>query len=121
VEIVNSKYYEGYEGEGEMQFIRHFSNGDKFILRIWDGYFDQIMGLIEPEESGWTGLAYYYNVEEPWWEEPWRIPDIDIVLEQLQNIKTDSLNEDTNELLKEICNMLLSSKEFNEDVWIADE
>ncbi len=22
-EIINSKYYEGYEGEGEMQFIRH--------------------------------------------------------------------------------------------------
>lgn len=32
--LFNSKYYEGYEGEGEMQFIRYLTNGDKYVIRI---------------------------------------------------------------------------------------
>lgn len=121
MEIINSKYYEGYEGEGEMQFIRHLSNGGKYVLRIWDGYFDEIMRELQPEESDWTGIAYYYNVEEPWWEKPWQIPDIDIVIKQLQKIKIDQLSEQARNLLGELCDMLSSSLESNEAVWIADE
>ncbi|SMF90172.1 hypothetical protein SAMN05661091_4919 [Paenibacillus uliginis N3/975] len=121
MEIINNKYYEGYEGEGEMQFIRYLSNGDKYVLKIWDGYFDEIMREIQPEENGWTGLAYYYNVEEPWWERPWKIQDIDIVIKQLRNIKTEQLNKEAKELLIELCDILSSSWELNEDVWIADE
>lgn len=121
MEVTNSKYYEGYEGEGEIQFIRHLSNGDKYVIRIWDGYFDEIMRQIQPEEIGWTGLAYYYNVEEPWWEDLWEIPDKAIVLEQLQEIKTEHLNAEVKELLGELCDMLSGSLRLNESVWIADE
>ncbi|KQO01102.1 hypothetical protein [Paenibacillus sp. Leaf72] len=121
MEIINSTYYEGYEGEGEIQFIRYLSNGDRYILRIWDGYFDEIIRIIKPEEHGWTGLAYYYNVEEPWCEEPWRIPDIDVVLKQLKKIESDQLNKEAKELLIEVCQMLLVSMNLNEDVWIVDE
>ncbi|GAB1159750.1 hypothetical protein YWY31_57750 [Paenibacillus illinoisensis] len=121
MEIINSKYYEGYEGEGEIQFIRHLSNGDKYILRIWDGYFDEIMREIQPEDNGWTGLAYYYNVEEPWWETPWKIPDLPIVLKQLQEIQTEFLNVEVKKLLIELCDILSDSSILNESVWIADE
>ena len=121
MEIINSKYYEGYEGEGEIQFIRHLSNGDKYVIRIWDGYFDKIMRGIQPEQDGWTGLAYYYHVEEPWWEKPWKIPDIQIVLKQLQEIKTEHLNVEAKELLVELCNIMSNSWKLNESVWIADE
>lgn len=121
MEIINSKYYEGYEGEGEIQFIRHLSNGDKYILSIWDGYFDEIMRAIQPEDKGWTGLAYYYNVEEPWWGKPWKIPDIPIVLKQLQAIHTELLKVEVKKLLSELCDILADSLIFNESVWIADE
>lgn len=52
MEIINRKYYEGYEGEGEIQFIRHLSNGDKYVIRIWDGYFDEIMGEYSRSKTG---------------------------------------------------------------------
>lgn len=121
MELFNSKYYEGYEGEGEMQFIRYLTNGDKYVIRIWDGYFNEIMDGIQPEEAGWTGLAYYYHVEEPWWEEPWKIPDIEITLQQLQEIRTEHLDSETKELLVELCDILTNSVKLNEYVWIADE
>lgn len=121
MEIINSKYYKGFEGEGEIQFIRYLSNGDTYILQIWGGYFDEIMRQIEPEEDGWTGFAYHYNVEDPWWEQSWKVPDIDIVLDQLQKIKSASLSQEAKELLLELCKLLSSSKELNEAVWIAGE
>ncbi|MFF2533012.1 hypothetical protein ACFVS2_29615 [Brevibacillus sp. NPDC058079] len=61
MEIINSKYFEGFEGEEKIQFRRYLSNGDTYILRMWDGYFDEIMRQIEPEKDSWTGFAYYYN------------------------------------------------------------
>lgn len=32
---------------------------DTQIIMIWEGYFDEIMKNIAPEEEGWTGLAYF--------------------------------------------------------------
>jgi hypothetical protein len=121
LEIINSKYYEGYEGEGEIQFIRYLSNGDKYIIRIWDGFFDEIMSGIQPEENGWIGLAYYYHIKEPWWEQPWKIPDIEIVLKQLQEIKVEFLNVEVRLLHSELCEILSNAWRLNESVWIADE
>ncbi|WP_409177022.1 hypothetical protein [Brevibacillus fortis] len=62
-----------------------------------------------------------HNVEDPWWEQPWEIPDIDMVLEQLKKIRTASLKEVAKELLVDLCKMLSSAKKLNEPVWIADE
>ena len=61
MELVNKKYYDGFEGEPEIQFIYKKGN-DTEILTIWEGYFDQIMRLMLPNEQGWTGLAYCYNM-----------------------------------------------------------
>lgn len=121
MEIINSKYYEGYEGEGEIQFIRHLTNGDKYVIRIWDGYFDEIMRGIQPEENGWTGLGYYYHVEEPWWEKPWKISNIEIVLKQLQEIKNEFVYVEVKQLLVELCDILTDAWRSNESIWIADE
>ncbi|MGG0824581.1 hypothetical protein ABE099_17100 [Paenibacillus turicensis] len=79
------------------------------------------MSGIQPEENGWTGLVYYYHVEEPWWEQPWKIPDIEIVLKQLQEIKIELLNVEVRQLHSELCDILSNAWRLNESVWIADE
>ena len=36
-------FYEGYEGESEIQFIQVLDNGDRNIICMWLGHFDDIM------------------------------------------------------------------------------
>ena len=66
MELVNRKYYDGFEGEPEIQVIYKKRN-DTEIFSIWEGYFDQIMRLMLPDEQGWTGLAYCYNMFTGWY------------------------------------------------------
>lgn len=117
MESLNTKYYEGFEGYPEIQFIRVSIDGQKEILSLWDGYFDSIMYAIEPKESCWTGIAYYFHLDQPWFDEsPWKIPDVDIVIEQFENIQ--SLDTKTQEVLNDIIKLLRRAKTKKEEVWI---
>ena len=119
----NRDFYSGFEGEGEIEFIRLCKSGDKDIIRIWDGYFDDVMEKFEPVENGWTGLAYYYNLCEGWnTESPWKIPDVHDALKQLESIKNKNMRyEKSHEVLAEICNLLVEAVKQNEEILIADE
>ncbi len=33
----------GFEGEPEIRFIQGIDNEEKYVLSIWEGYFDRIM------------------------------------------------------------------------------
>ncbi len=81
-------FYSGFEGDEEITFS---INTDEYTktLRIWRGYFWQIMDKIEPsEDDGWTGLAYYHNLLLGWYRaENWYIPNLEEALSQLQSIK----------------------------------
>ncbi len=116
-------FYTGYEGEGEIQFIHVLNNGNKNIIRIWDGYFDDIMEKIEPESSGWTGLAYYYNLAEGWYDEsPWKIPNLLETLQQIRETKDAKFRFQCSEkILDEICNLLNNAIDTDNCVYIARE
>lgn len=93
METIVDKYYIGYESEPEIQIIRKTVQEDIFVLRIWSGFFDDIMNAVEPEEKGWSSLAYYYNLYSGWYEEsPWLLQDINAAVEQLKSIKEDKLS-----------------------------
>lgn len=82
MELINKKYYDGFEGEPEIQLIYRKGDNNE-ILIIWEGYFDQIMKLMRPDAQGWTGLAYNYNMDTGWYEEsPWLIKDLQMALTQ---------------------------------------
>jgi len=120
---INDKYYKGYEGEHEIQFIKSYNNGSSKILSIWDGYFDDIMRSIEPSENGWTGLAYYYHLCIGWYNEnPWRIPNLKDCLLQFNNLETRNFRfEKTKNVLEEICSIISDAINENESIWIAEE
>ncbi len=121
MEKIINKYYKGFEGEPEIQFIC-YDDVQKLILRMWVGYFDNIMNAIKPESLGWTGLAYFYHMHEGWYDNsPWEIPDIQATIEQFKNINSDLFDNDTKCVFNDIFDLLLNAYLANQTVWIAYE
>lgn len=121
MEIVNNKYYTGFEGEPEIQLICKNKEEIHKII-IWEGFFDEIMKAIVPEEHGWTGLAYYYNMNLGWYEEgPWIIDDLQMAIWQLNTLDCKSLSSEACEILKLICNMFKEAIDNGLDVCIIRE
>jgi len=119
---INDKYYKGYEGESEVQFIKTKNDGNRAILSIWDGYFDDIVEQIEPTESGWVGLAYHFHMYTGWYNEsPWMIPNPLETLEQLTSLNISKCRlEKSKEVLKKICRFMTDALEQSESVWISE-
>lgn len=116
------KFYNGYEGEPEIQIIKRYNQEDVVLLRIWTGFFDNIMSVIEPEESGWTALAYYYNLYIGWYDEsPWKVENIEECRKQLEEVDRSKLNEKDNEVLTEIIKIFRNATVCNYDILIAYE
>lgn len=121
MDLINKKYYDGFEGEPEIQFIYRKGNNSE-ILIMWEGYFDQIMRLMSPDEGGWTGLAYCYNMYLGWYEEsPWKIEDLKTTLKQFESIDSQKLCSEAKEILVLICDMLGEAISNSFEIFIARE
>jgi hypothetical protein len=81
-------FYSGFEYDEEITFFIDTDNYKK-VLKIWRGYFEEIMCKIaSSEDDGWIGLAYYYHLMIGWdRNENWYIPNLEEALSQLQSIK----------------------------------
>jgi len=120
---ITKDFYSGYEGEPEIQFVKVSVNGDHKIIRIWSGYFDDIMAQFVPSQQGWSGLAYYYHLAIGWYEEsPWQITHLDEIKTQFCNLSIENCRFDKSRAVyKEICDLLREAIENNESVLIAEE
>ena len=56
--IVNTKFYDGFEGEPQITFCLLEDDVTTEKIEIWDGYFNEIMKMIQSEKEGWTGLPF---------------------------------------------------------------
>ena len=114
-------FYEGYEGAAEIQFI-NISNGNiNKIIKIWAGFFDDIMENIAPEPTGWVSLSYYYHLHEGWYDmyEPWKISDLEPALKQFQNVRNASFRfPETLNIINSLCDLLYQAVENGEQVYI---
>lgn len=115
---INNKYYCGYEGEKEIQFI-----AEKEKLIIWDGFFNDIMEQFKPSTEGWMGLAYYYHMSMGWYDEsPWKIPNLEECLQHFKQLDiSDCRFKESEKVLLEICEFVHSAIQKHENVWIAEE
>jgi len=102
MEKINSKFYDGFEGEPEIQFI--CENADNINrLIIWEGYFDEIMRSIKSTDTRRTDLAYYYHMYTGWYDEsPWKIVEPEKALSQFESIDRALLKIETAQVLEEI-------------------
>ncbi|MGE8075501.1 dihydroorotate dehydrogenase (quinone) [Listeria welshimeri] len=99
-------YYKGFEGNPEID-IYTFSKNKKVGIEMWDGYFDKIMSAVQPVNSEWTSLAYYYNLYEGWYDEsPWEIPNNQEALKQFESIDKSTLDKVSREILTKIIELL---------------
>ena len=74
------------------------------------------MTAIEPQSTGWTSLAYYYNLYIGWYEEsPWKISNLNEAKEQLENVDRSKLNAMDKEVLEEML------KAFKDAIAVGDE
>ena len=121
MEKVNDKYYIGYEGYPEIQFMStDESVTDKLI--IWEGFFDEIMSKIQPSDQGWTGLAYHYHMCTGWNENsPWEVDNPRKVLEQLEEIDKQGLDKETVQVLEEICRLFSDALNADRKIFIESD
>lgn len=119
--ILDEKFYDGFEGEPEIIFTLVKEDGDKEEIGIWDGYFNTIMNKIEPKENGWTSLAYYFQLYIGWYDEsPWLISNVKEACEQLKEIDSESFeNNEEKEILEKIICMLEEAITKESKVYIS--
>lgn len=118
---INEKYYDGFEGEPEITFCLKEKGVIVEKIGVWDGYFNEIMKVIRPEEGGWTGLAYYYQLYAGWYEQDnWLIPNISEVYKQMASINPDELmNAEEKEVLILITDLLKRAIDNSGEVYIV--
>ena len=81
-------------------------------------FFDNIMTAIEPQSTGWTSLAYYYNLDIGWYEDsPWKIQNLGETKEQLEGIDRSKLNEMDKEVLEEMLSIFKEAITIGDDIW----
>jgi len=124
MEIVNSKFYDGFEGEPEVHFTTKTKEQIKRLI-VWCGYFNEIMYLVEPVEGRWTSLAYYYHLLLGWRDidvhEPWLVEKPQEALEQFETIDKALLETETARVLEEICHLFIEGIESNAEIFIEED
>lgn len=99
-------FYEGYEGNPELD-IYTLIGDEKVGIQMWDGYFDEIMTKIEPGNEGWQSLAYYYNMNEGWYDDsPWKIPNNTEALNQLETVELRELDDISRKILTSMIELI---------------
>lgn len=112
-------FYTGYEGEPEIIFFFKDIDGQNVFLKTWIGFFDSIMAAIEPTESGWRGLSYYYHTVTGCFEEtPWKIPDLREALIDLKSVNKIALEDKALLVYRSIIELLEKANSINEEVWV---
>lgn len=113
-------FYEGFEGEPEIQIISKNSKGKaEAALRLWIGYLDAVVKLIEPNEAGfWEGVPLYYHTANNWEDvEIWECKDKELFVDQLNKIDTVSLSGDYEKAYQEILKILTESARNKDSVY----
>lgn len=119
---INNRFYRGYEGEPEVQFIAKNAE-HKVGIGIWDGYFDDIMRQFTPGKDGWTGVAKVYHTDERWEDGiPCKITDLNDTLKEFSEIDLQLLEFDDSAMaLSAICVLLNDAIQKKMEVWIIKD
>ncbi|UYZ38018.1 hypothetical protein OD350_10210 [Clostridium beijerinckii] len=140
--MINTKYYDGYEGEPGIILYLHYKDQEIYELRIWDGYFEPMMQAIMVAEVNKRGTLYDCGIVLEWntsigWCDVYsgksKIDNIDQMIEEFslfnsRNLaETDykNIDEDWMKEIKEIQALVLSllkrARDEKCDVYIEDD
>jgi hypothetical protein len=115
-------FYSGFEGYPEIIMELKGPGGSIETIRMWDGHFDAIMTLIEPENGEWTGLALPYNLLQGWFEvSPWRVPNMKEVLTQWEKIDESKIPASCRLLHQAVRDLMREAVKSGAELWISEE
>jgi hypothetical protein len=91
-------------------------------VRMWSGHFDALMSKIEPDGGRWTGLALPYHLQEGWYvESPWKVPDLQVVTQQWEQLAVAGVRADCQALYSAVLELMREAGEPGATLWIAEE
>ena len=105
--IDNEKFYEGFEGEEEVEFSVADENME--TLHIWEGYFSDIFCEPSLDGKGWHGFTRDYNQCEGAFDDCGEavITDLQEYIDVLKIYKNRKFRfEETKEVYELICSWL---------------
>lgn len=116
--MINSKFYNDYEGEGQIIFNDEANNK----LIVWEGYIYVLMEQMF--EQGSNILSDFYSREDD--DNPWEIININNAINQfksfnLSKIKQDGFSEYIPGLIREITLFLTNALQSNQKIYIITD
>ena len=98
--MLDKRYYEGYEGEGEVK-VWSEGNGNQDGIVIWVGFFDTILEGCFSQEFQKNGIIECYFNQDGFYDNRWEMKYPHIVLEELKRFNEKLLYKIDEEIIKE--------------------
>lgn len=112
--IDNYKFYEGFEGEEEVEFSANDKNME--TLHIWEGYFSDVFCEPSLDGKGWYGFTRDYNQFEGAFDDDGEtiITDLQEYIDDLKIYQNRKFKfEETKEVYELILSWLTEAKKNN--------
>lgn len=97
--MLDKKYYEGYEGEGEVKIWSN-ENGNENGMIVWIGYFNTILEGCFSSEFSPNGMIECYFNQDGFYDDKWEMRYPHIVLEELKKFNERLLDTKDEEIIK---------------------
>ena len=98
--MLDKRYYEGYEGEGEVK-VWSEGNGNQDGIVIWIGFFDTILEGCFSQEFQKNGIIECYFNQDGFYDNRWEMKYPHIVLEEFKRFNEKLLYKIDEEIIKE--------------------
>lgn len=108
--MINSRFYEGFEGEAELTFV---ADNDKLV--IWNGYFETILDNLLDCNVEKEGIVKEYFNHEGWYDDlPWLVKDNSLTIDQLKRFDINKSNQSSmKDDIEEVVQTIISFLENN--------
>ena len=100
--MLDTRYYEGYEGEGEVK-VWSEENGNEDGIVIWIGFFNTILEGCFSSEFQKNGIIECYFNQDGFYDEKWEMK-----LKRFNEKLLDTRNEEIIKKSKEVVEQLVS-------------
>lgn len=116
--VIIRDYFKGREGNGEIAFVRRHG-ADELVFTMYDGYFDNIMDAVSPEENGWTSLALFYHTDTGWNESSdWKVSDMNSAIDQLKSVEPQYLSKLECTILRDLIDFMSETYKSGDNLFI---
>lgn len=108
--MLDKRYYEGYEGEGEVK-VWVDDNGVESGMVIWRGFFEAILEGCFRSEFQKNGISECYYNQNGFYDDKWEMQSPYIVLQEVNHFDENLLNTENEEIIKkskEVITLLIS-------------